>query len=164
MLFILLCLVTALVMWYWLLEEGIVASLVSGLISAGMAFFIFLAGAGIFAPKIVPLSSTSEHTLVAMGNAGSIEGRSYFLGGGYVDGKNVINYIERLEDGGSQLKQVDASESTVYEDSLEPSLTIKNYEGNNWWISPFSTHSATQYIFHVPENSVVSSYELSANK
>lgn len=164
MLFILLCLVTALVMLFWLLEDGIVTSLVSGLISAGISFLILLAAAGIFAPKLIPLTSTTEHTLVAMGSTGSVEGRSYFLGGGYVDGKNVINYIERLEDGGSQLKQVDASEATVYENSSEPSLTINNYEGKNWWISPFNTHSSTKYIFHVPENSVVSGYELSTNK
>ena len=131
------------------------------LVTSGLVAFIFWAiTAACLPPERVPRTGTETVALRAMGNGDGVEGRSYFLGSGYVEDKAVISYIENLDDGGSKLKRANASESVIYEGAEEPTLSIHSYAGKNWWITPFNTHTATKYEFRVPDGTVVETYTL----
>lgn len=161
MIFIILCVLLTIVIIGWTIEDGVfgfVSSAFFGAIIAGLIFLVTWGITGAFVQ--VPYQSETSHKLQAMGNGDGSSG-SFFLGSGYASDKPVINYIERLDGGGSKLKRVDASRSTIYEVSEEPTLITRHYSGSPWWFAPFDMYSAQNYEFRVPNGTVNESYELS---
>ncbi|ALG28046.1 hypothetical protein AOZ07_02885 [Glutamicibacter halophytocola] len=161
MIFIILCVILALVIVGFTLEDGVfgfVSSAFFGSIVAGLTFLLIWIIVGLFVQ--VPYQSETTHKLQAMGNSGGASG-SFFLGTGYMSDKSVINYIEKLEGGGSQLKRVDASRSTIYEVDEDPTLITRHYSGSPWWLAPFDMYSAENFEFRVPNGTVTESFELS---
>ena len=147
---------------FWFMEEGPGFAFLIGAISALMAALVLLV-AGLCSQSAFNYEHKGTETvnLRAMGDGDGTSGRSYFLGGGYIESKKVINYIGEREDGGVQLSSVDASDSVIYEREGAPTLEAHKYSGGVWWYAPFDVGSYTTYEFSVPNGTVVESYELS---
>lgn len=162
MIFIVLCAIALLIALWWFFEAGIGAALFMLFISSIVGGFIFAIIWGITGASgiYVPYKDETSHDLQAMGNADGLDG-GFFLGSGYVSDKAVITYIEKLDNGGSQLKRVDAAYSTVYEVDESPKLITRNYSGSPWWLAPFDLYSGQQHEFRVPNGTVTESFELS---
>lgn len=102
----------------------------------------------------------STQQLKALGNANGIEGHSYFLGGGYVEDKRVLNYITQGSDGAIRVERSDADASTIFEGSDNATVEITVTDESNPWVSPWPINTRHSYEFHIPTGSVVESYEL----
>lgn len=164
MIFIILCVLLAVVIVGCTLDSGpfgLVSSTFIGGIVAGLIFLIIWAIVAASGVKIDYKDQTS-HQLQALGNGNGTHG-GFFLGSGYTSDKQVINYIEKLDNNGSRLKRVDASEVTIYEVDEEPTLITRTYEGSPWWLAPFDTFSFEKYEFRVPNGTVSDQFEVTAN-
>ncbi|MBT2587966.1 hypothetical protein [Arthrobacter sp. ISL-95] len=139
------------------------AILMSLLALVGGGFIGFLLWAGSYAliqERDHAVVGESTQQLRALGNASGLEGRSYFLGGGYIEDKRVLNYITQSEDGAIRVERSDASDSTIYEGSETATVNIKVVDASNPWISPWPLDTKYIYEFRIPSGSVVESYAL----
>lgn len=163
MLFWILLAVTAFFMWKactdYYLGYGIGLILVPFL---GALVGLLVLGIGTLSAPSSYYKHTGDTTvdLRSMGSGDSVSGRSYFLGGGYVEGKKVLSYISAESDGASVLRSVNADQSRVYEDTDKPTVTIKSFDKHIWWLAPFPTDSTKNYVFHVPKGTVSDSFTM----
>ena len=104
--------------------------------------------------------SESTYQLKALGNSTGLEGRSYFLGGGYVEDKRVLNFITSDEHSAIKVQRSDADESTIYEGAKQATVKITHADYINHWISPWPLDDKHEYEFRIPTGSVVESYTL----
>jgi hypothetical protein len=119
---------------------------------------ILISGIAAVTGETRELSDTED--LRALGSNSSIEGRSYFLGGGYIEGKRVLNYIVR-RDGYSTLEQVDADQSRIFEDvSDSPYLETFYFITSNPWVVPWDVWTRYRYDFHIPADSILEGYTI----
>lgn len=138
----------------WGLGTALWAALISGFIG-GLVFLLFC-----LIPLNADLVSDNTHRLKALGNSNAIEGRSYFLGGGYVKDKRVLNFITQREGGAIRVEQAKAEDSTVFEGAQESTVQVRHFDHNNGWVAPWPLGSHTEYIFRIPADSVLESYTL----
>lgn len=131
---------------------------------SGVLMWCLTAVLGVVLWVVTVTAGTTHHSyevkLRSLGADSSIEGRSYFLGGGYVGEKRVLNYIGENGDGSVQLFQADASDSRIFEDSDQASLTVKYSHTEMDWLVPFKSDWDFKYEFHIPEGSVLSDYTI----
>jgi hypothetical protein len=127
-----------------------------GVVVAGL---IFLACSW-FIPQEVEKVSTRTHALKSMGTSSALNGRAYFLGGGYINEKRVLNYISQREAGAIRVEQAEAEDSVIFEDTNKPTVTVDHYDYLNKWVSPWPIWGTDKYTFHIPAGSVVESYSL----
>jgi len=143
-------------------EDGVLWGLGTGLLAAVISAFvgalIFIAFC--FLPLSADLVSDNTYKLKALGNSNAIEGRSYFLGGGYVKDKRVLNFISQRDGGGIRVEQAEAEHSTVFEGSQEATVQARHFDYNNGWVAPWPLGSGTEYTFRIPADSVLESYTL----
>lgn len=102
--------------------------------------------------------------LRSMGSGDGISGRSYFLGGGYIESKKVLNYIRSEADGASRLRAAPAELSKIYEVNEKPTLITRSYEKRVWWLAPFKVGSVDNYEFRVPNGTVSGDFTVSTGK
>lgn len=108
--------------------------------------------------RVVVSESTSQ--LKALGNSGGLQGRSYFLGGGYIEDKRVLNYITSSDSGAIKVQRSDAEDSTIYEGAKQASVKVTHVDYVNGWLSPWPLGDKHEYVFNIPTGSVVESYAL----
>ena len=137
---------------------GFLVAMGAAFISAAVGFLVLLAFCAI--PANNDLVADDTHKLKALGNANATTGRFYFLGGGYIDGKRVLNFITERQGGAIRVEQADATNSTIYEGSTDATVQVRHYDHNNGWVLPWPIGSHTEYEFHIPSGSVVESYTL----
>ena len=113
-----------------------------------------------FIPANTDLVSDDTYKLKALGNNNAIEGRFYFLGGGYVKDKRVLNYISQRDGGAIHVEQSEADDSVIYEGHDEATVQVRHFDHNNGWVAPWPIDSHTEYIFRIPADSVLESYTL----
>lgn len=143
-------------LWTWFL-----AVIVTGIVLAvagGISFGIVSTG------HVDGVKTRTSH-LQALDTGSSVEGQSYFLGGAYVEGKRVLNYIvEKKDENGktySAVKQVNADKARIYQDAVDGStVTIKTPHRENGWFIPGPIDGDSTYEFHVPKGSVLDSYKV----
>lgn len=100
----------------------------------------------------------ATYDLKSLGADSSVSGRSYFLGGGYIDGKRVLSYVMENADGSFTPDQVDANDSKIYEDEgTEPEMRAYEHSADYWWLAP-SVFTTYTYEFTVPNGTVVEEY------
>jgi hypothetical protein len=141
--------------------------------SYGMPFmgaFLTLIGGGavtffvvmlcMFIPTNHDLVSDDTYQLKAIGTNSAIEGRSYFLGGGYIKDKRVLNYISQRDGGAIHVEQAEAEDSTIYEGSSDATVRARHYDHVNGWVAPWPLGSHNEYEFRIPNGSVADSYTL----
>lgn len=140
---------------------GVGTTVLSFIVTVGLSALISFFGAWATSEPEPVRSYT--HELEAIGNDLGVEGRVYFLGGGYVNNVQVISYIQ-AGDGYSEIRSVAASMSRIYQDTAEP-IVIEWWEqtNNTFWVPWTLSDQVTLYEFHVPEDSVVSNYEIGVN-
>lgn len=138
----------------WSVGTGLLAALISGIVG-GLIFFAFR-----FIPWNVDLVSDDTHHLKALGNNSALEGRSYFLGGGYIKDKRVLNFISQRDGGAIRVEQAEAEDATIFEGSPDATVQIKHYDYTNGWVSPWPLGDAYEYTFRIPADSVLESYTL----
>lgn len=158
-------------MIFWILVMlGVILPIVFGLLDGYAPISIMVLGwimsaCGIILVLIllVPLTGFKQETqtvdLRAVGTSSAIEGRSYFLTGGYVKEQRVLNFIYQ-EDGYSVMSQAKASKSRIFEGDDKPHVDIEYTVHENWWITPFKFYLDTKYDFHIPAGSVVEEYSV----
>lgn len=152
-------------LWYW--QDGFASAGWAALASSVVAFFLFAVAVLItFAasPHYLDTWSASKdtHSLTALKTDSSIEGRGYFLGGGYVDGKRVLNYIQTDGDA-YYVKSSDADDSVIHESDGKPKVIHEHVVGGFWWLAPFPLGKGDSYDFYVPKGSVLSDYTVNNN-
>lgn len=103
-----------------------------------------------------------HHQLVSLHDATGIEG-SFFLASGSVGSQTRIYYVEATSKG-LQFHSVDEEDSSVYviqENRSDGELDVVDYTFQNasdWnWAFP---HGGEDMVFHVPEGSVTTCYQL----
>jgi hypothetical protein len=145
---------------WWLREEGIgvafLTAFLAALISSVVSVVLMLVLSIWFGPSY-QFKGSNDHELVALQTDSSLQGRSYFLSGGYINDVRVLNYI--TEDGGAyQLGEAVAANSLIYQDSTDATVTINEWDMENPWFAPWSFGHTRSYEFHVPAGSILSDY------
>lgn len=145
--------------------DGVVGPFFMWLICSGLSVLgMGLAYAGLAHLNAHELKATNEYRyeLRALDSDSSIEGRSYFLGGGYVGEERVLNYIIRNEDGSSELGNTDADKSKIWEDEQAKPYVIQiEKEYGNWWFAFDGGYRYTyEYHYHIPAGSVLESTKI----
>lgn len=156
-------LITAYIVWselsdnnYGMPVMGAFVSLSIGGVAGGIIFLVCC-----FAiPQEVDKVSTRTHELKSMGTSSAINGRAYFIGGGYINEKRVLNFITQRADKSIIVEQAEAEDSVIFEDTSKPTVTVDHYDYVNGWVSPWVIGSNDKYTFHIPAGSVVESYTL----
>lgn len=146
-------------------DFGFFIPLLMWLLSTGVTGFLILAawaGLGHAFSTELKSDNTYRTDLRALDSGSGIEGRHYFLGGGYVNNKRVLNFIVRNEDGSSSLGYTDANESRIFEDTAEkPYMLTKEKNYGNWWFAFDSTiRTERTYEYHIPAGSVLESTQI----
>lgn len=135
----------------------------------GLAF-LWLAAVGIWAIVLAGLQnwlqadftpdSEKDENLVALTTSEKTSG-SFFLASGYSDEEQTFSFLSMAEDGGVRLGEVYADSAVVYEDEQDkPFYTTYTWIKYDPWISPFGSNIDYTYSFHIPEGSIVSTYEV----
>jgi hypothetical protein len=149
---------------FFFMDEGFLAGVGFFFVSA----FLAACGLGLVALILSAIAAGTGWTdtryetrdLRALGNSSSIEGRFYFLGGGYIDGKRVLNYIVQ-QDGYSTLEQADANDSRIFEDEQESPYVYSAYsERKNTWLVPWPVLGGEAHDFHIPADSILENYTI----
>lgn len=146
---------------YWAEASDVFLNCAMAFVLGGAAAFIV--GVVLVIMPVFPLTQTTEESvdLAALGSGSEVDGRSYFLGGGYVNEERVLNYVSS-EDGAYRLDSARAYNSVIYQDEEKsPRVIVREWEGQNPWIFPFAVNSATTYEFHIPDGSILENYTIS---
>jgi len=146
----------------WIYEGFGMALVVSLLTAACVAFvgFLIFVACGSWIPWNNDTVSDGTYKLKAIGNASAIEGRLYFLGGGYVNDKRVLNFISQRDGGAIRVEQAEAGDATIFEGSASATVQVKHIDHINGWVSPWPLGSHDEYEFRIPTGSVAESYTL----
>jgi hypothetical protein len=136
-----------------------------GLILAATASaIIFFAGFSWWIYFPAEIKSENTYSLQAIDAGDSIHGRSYFLGGGYIDGNRVVNYIRDNGSGGYLVKSVDGDDAVIYQDtksgSSDATVIIREYDYINPWVLPWPIGDTFTAEFHVPYGSIIEDYQI----
>lgn len=103
-------------------------------------------------------------SLRALANTSNIDGRLYFLGGGYIGEQQVINYITQTGNGAIRLDSMPAAQATIFEDSNTPHLNIIKTVRYMPDVVPWELGSTMHYDFHIPAGSVLENYKVDVAK
>jgi hypothetical protein len=148
--------------WNGDVEDAVISGLLAliGSLVGGVVIFI-----GGFVWWMIPdLEETDQTTysLAALGTGDQLEGRAYFLGGGYIGDQRVLNYVRETDPaGGFQVKSIPADRAVIFESDGAPTVTIHDYEARNPWLAPWSWDATYLATFEVPEGSVLNDYSIS---
>lgn len=133
--------------------------LVSGIISIFLAAMIFFGGfAWWMFPSAIEVGRETTN-LAALAPNEDINGRFYFLGGGYINETRVLHFIPNRE-GAYNLDTIDANNAVIYQDTEEPEVTLRKYEWRNSWLVPWVWSSSRTAEFHVPKGSIVENFTI----
>lgn len=97
------------------------------------------------------------YTISAIQDGRTIQGR-FFLGSGTIEGVQVFSYYQNT-DGYKTLESSPAAYSRIIECDCVPAVEISWVESGIWSTTP---DKETDYIFYVPEGSIVTNYTLDA--
>lgn len=158
-------------LWAWAViyftrDDGIVgflmAFLMGGMIAVLVWFLVAVALVGVAGSHLAGANKTETHSvpLKALGSDSSVGGRSYFLAGGYVEGKRVLSYIRENSDGSFTPGQVDARSTRVFEEDQKPELVWHVHSARHWWLFPADVEISRSYELYVPEGSVSEEYNV----
>lgn len=98
--------------------------------------------------------------LKALGNDSQIAGQSYFLGGGYIGEKQVIQYITKASNGAIRVEKLDAAEAKIFEGSEKAHLIRTKTVSSMPWLVPWDIETVYHHDFYIPEGSVTQDYTL----
>jgi hypothetical protein len=153
---------------YWYTRKGAFFGRLGS--SIGFGFIVVVIG-GIVLGLLATFTGTDEsrswETKLRALNTGSEVHGQFFLGSGRIDEDPVFSFLYEQADGGVKLSSVPADRSTVYEHETNndrPFLTTtETHRAANQFWAPFTLSprvSGYQYDFHIPEGSVLNSYEV----
>lgn len=144
----------------------------------GPALATFFVSIIVFGMALIIVVGSNSHTikyrdtevyeweLMALGNNTQTEGRSYFLGGGYIGEKKVINFItkDHKDRGSIRVEQLDAHTVKIFEGSEKPHLIRTTTVSSMEWAVPWDLDSVRHFDFYIPAGSVLESYSVDINK
>jgi len=143
--------------------NGLGFSLLCGAMSAVACAFVgglIFVACGTRIPYGHEVVKDDTYKLKAIGNSSALEGRTFFLGGGYIKDKRVLNFISQRDGGAIRVEQAEAEDAAIYEGSKDATVRIKHIDAVNGWVSPWPLGSGDEYEFRIPTGSVVESYTL----
>jgi hypothetical protein len=105
------------------------------------------------------VTSETNVTLKSLGTSSAVKGRAYFLGGGYINEKRVLNYITTDDQNVIRVTQAEADKSTILEDGpSKPYVKVTDYDLVNYWVMTWPSRDDSAYEFHIPAGSVLNDY------
>ena len=100
--------------------------------------------------------TTTTTSLQALKTDSETSGRSYFLGGGYINQNRVLNYISKDDGGAIRLDSVYVERATIYEGYDDPRMETYDFYSDSilvpWRID---NRWLDNYSFFVPTGSVL---------
>lgn len=105
----------------------------------------------------------NSYTIRALANNSGIEG-SFFLGSGYIEGKQVFNYITEDGNGAIRLQSMDAAQATIFEDTNNAHLRVIKTVRSIPSVVPWDIGSTMHYDFHIPKGSIIQNYKVDVTK
>lgn len=156
-----------------LLGGAVVADSRGGKIAAGVVGGILVLACAFVAISEYVLSRGADEVwtvddttaLASLANASEVEGS----GGMFVsrvEEKNVLRYVEARDDGGFELKEIDADGVTIYEDADKDSARIDVESCHREGVDPdsLSYSCGTRTRVHVPKGTVSTDFEVDPGK
>lgn len=120
-------------------------------------------GVAYFTTPYTPHTSTSE-TLIALQTKDTIEGKfsgGIFASRGYIEGKPVISYVTKGENGGMRTGYAPADNTVIYESNDDkPKLETQVEARENGWLAPGIIMTRETYKITIPEGSVIETFEI----
>lgn len=111
-------------------------------------------------------SRVTTEELRALSTEATVEGRAYFLAGGYIEGDRMFSYIVDHGDY-STVETADADYSSIWEDTeIDPYVDETQFFADMSWLFPVYTEWdiwVEHYAFHIPAESVVEGYSVDLN-
>lgn len=105
-----------------------------------------------------------DYALVSLNDGKGVEGRIHFLGSGYIKDKMVFTYYVANGEYHT-LEQAPAGNSRVKYSEKGNIVSVTEYFPTDVWYNWFSLPAYepdTEYVFHVPEGSIVQQFNLDA--
>lgn len=146
------------------LGDTIFFSAMSGILSLLICFLIALLGGALFSSESNKgIHSDNTTALIALQDGNLLEGRSFFLGSGYVDEELKYTYMYLEEGKGYTVEQVNADWCYInyIVEGEQPYIREIIYEFDNdflnfMFIAPYST----EYYIYIPEGSITQEYRI----
>lgn len=105
-------------------------------------------------------TGSDRYQLRAVGTGAGMHGE-FYLGTGYVNSTEVLNYITQSPAGDVRVDSAKASDSVVREDGGK-AVDVQHWRMDGpWWFVPWDFGHRDTYTFHVPAGSVQGGYEVS---
>lgn len=165
---ILLILITIIVIVALIWSCGeILFPIVMGGMSFLVAFLVLLIPHMIIADNLVdnPKAVVEHEEIEICAIKDNITGSgSFFLGSGTYSKDPAYFYMVKSQHG-KQMEHIEANNYVYVDDSLSngetPYLDVISYTSDSWWINNlFMWPEANIYIFHVPEDSITTEFEI----
>lgn len=102
-------------------------------------------------------NATGEVKLAAIATDASIKGH-FFLFSGTIGDKLTYRFFAETAPGEYAYKDIPAYRGAVIEDAGDPYLELRYLCAD--WISPWQECSNAKYVFHIPEGSILRTYEM----
>lgn len=139
---------------------------IAGMFGIGCVFaFVSLFAASIIFGNVEPRWVKYELPLVALNDSTQVEGRSSFLGGGYINESWVYVFYYPNDTGGYELGWDYEYESVIYEedrtDAVRYTFVDESPVLGKW---TFGYNGTTYKEFHVPEGSIARDITFDLNK
>ena len=142
--------------WYGAIGLGIGGFVLGGAVSAFVAGLVYVPLA-YWADNYAHINGSDSVNLKAI-KMGSQTTGNFFLGSGVVDGENVYTYYYVNDNGNYQSGRLDADDAEVVESDTETPRIVTHHWKMPWWYGPMDMTET--YTIYVPENSIVSNYNL----
>lgn len=154
--------VAAIIVWFWWEESfGFFDWIVASLLCLFVLFFVWLGVLWVVGSSLPHTIQHENVEVVALQDGATTQG-SFFIGTGFVDGKQVYSFYERSGEG-VKLEQVDAKDVVVYQSASKPHIVRESgCEGGWQWIAPcvYDRNKVTE--IHVPAGTIKENFVLDA--
>ena len=148
-------------------DGGLVPDLILGTVMASMAMVVVTALLTLVAMWVsTPVQTgVDSKKLASLGTDTGLSGRTYFLGGGYVNSNRTVNYVAYNDNGSVTPADIWADQTSIFEDVTADKARLDVYHFKAdvpWWIGPtFDKPTYTDiYWFHVPKGSIKAEYSV----
>lgn len=146
------------------LGDIIFYSCMSGVLALLICFLISLLGGAIFSSESNKgIHSDNTTALIALQDGNILEGRSFFLGSGYVDEELKYTYMYMEEGKGYTVNQLNADWCYInyIAEGEQPYIREVVYDFDNGFLNfMFIAPYPTEYYIYIPEGSITQEYRI----
>jgi hypothetical protein len=145
--------------WYGGASEAFLYGLL-WMLGSAVGAALLLVGSYFLLPNPDVQRDAGKLALRSIGTDSEINGRSYFLGGGYIGEERTLNYIAEYPDGALSVDSSYAVSSSIYETNGIPHVEFTDHLYSNPWVLPWEYKEWQESRFYIPEGSVLENYQI----